>query len=156
MTPLNRERMTAPATEPFVLFLIGMRINNWFAVHRWLPVFMAMSRMLPELYKNPSLGFKSFEMAMGRTLIMVQYWESSEKLIAYAKASDAQHLPAWRAFNKAAKKSSAVGIWHETYVVDPSNTENIYVNMPAFGFGKVGTLQPAMGKHKTASERLGA
>ena len=147
--------MTAVAEEPFVLFLIGMRINNWFAIHRWLPVFTAMTRMLPELYKNPSLGFRSYEMALGRTLIMVQYWESSEKLIAYAKASDAEHLPAWRAFNKAAKKSAAVGIWHETYVIDPGKTENIYANMPAFGLGKVADLRPAVGKRKTASERLG-
>ncbi|MFM2277309.1 MAG: hypothetical protein RIT12_705 [Actinomycetota bacterium] len=110
--------------------------------------------MLPELYKNPQLGFKSHQMWMARTLILVQYWDSSEKLIAYSKATDAEHLPAWKAFNKAARKTNAVGIYHETYVIDPGKSENIYVNMPKFGFGKVGHLEPAKGKRNSASERL--
>ena len=67
MAKLNKQRMTATTETDFVLFLIGMRINNWFAVHRWVPVFMAMAKMLPELYKNPELGFKSYEMGFGRT-----------------------------------------------------------------------------------------
>ena len=156
MAKVNKGRMTAFSTEGYVVFLIGMRINNIFAIHRWLPVFMAMGRMLPELFKNPQLGFKSYEMWMGRTLILVQYWESSEKLIAYAKATDAEHLPAWKAFNKAARKTSAVGIYHETYVIDPGKSENIYANMPPFGFGKVGTLVPVVGNRNTAEGRLAA
>ena len=90
MSKVINERLTAGSEEGYVLFLIGMRMNNLLAIHRWLPVFMAMGRMLPELFKNPELGFKSYEMWMGRTLILVQYWESSEKLMAYAKASDAE------------------------------------------------------------------
>lgn len=132
-----------------------MRVNNLFAVHKWIPVVMAMGKMLPELYKNPQLGFKSHEMGFGRTLILVQYWESEEKLLAYASARDSEHLPAWKAFNKAARGSKAVGIWHETYVVSAAKTENMYVNMPDFGFGKVSELVPATGQRKTASQRLG-
>lgn len=154
MAKVNYERLTAVSESGYVVFLIGMRINNIFAIHRWLPVFLAMGRMLPELFKNPELGFKSYEMWMGRTLILVQYWESSEKLMAYAKASDAEHLPAWKAFNKMVKKSKAVGIYHETYIVDPGKSENIYQNMPPFGFGKVGRLEPATGKRNTATQRL--
>ena len=51
-------------------------------------------------------------------------------------------------------KTNAVGIWHETYVIDPTKTENIYANMPKFGYAKVGDLQPAVGKRNTATERL--
>ena len=154
MAKVRTERLTAVSDEGYVVFLIGMRINNIFAIHRWLPVFMSMGRMLPELFKNPDLGFKSYEMAIGRTLILVQYWESAEKLMAYAKATDAEHLPAWKAFNKAARSTTAVGIYHETYIVDPGKSENIYVNMPPFGFGKVGRLEPASGKLNTAAQRL--
>ena len=154
MAKINSGRLTAISDEGYVVFLIGMRINSIFAIHRWLPVFMAMGRMLPELFKNPQLGFKSYEMWMGRTLILVQYWESAEKLIAYAKATDAEHLPAWKAFNKAARKSAAVGIYHETYIVDPGKSENIYANMPPFGFGKVGKLVPVVGRRNTAEGRL--
>lgn len=155
MAKLNKNRITATSENDFVVFLIGMRINNWFAIHRWLPVFLSMGKMLPELFKNPELGFKSYEMGFGRTIILVQYWESTEKLIDYAKAKDSEHLPAWKSFNKLAMKSSAVGIWHETYVIDKSKTENIYVNMPPFGFGKVGAIQPAQGNRNSASQRLG-
>jgi len=152
---INQGRMTAISDEGVVVFLIGMRINKILAIHKWLPVFNAMGKMLPELYKNPELGFKSYQMWFSRTLILVQYWESSEKLIEYAKAKDSEHLPAWRAFNKAAQSSNAVGIWHETYVVSKGNTENMYVNMPTFGFGKVGELVPATGKLNSAKARLG-
>jgi len=153
MAKVQSERMTAVPEQGFVLFLIGMRFNNLFAVHRWLPVFRAMPKMLKELYTQPDLGFKSFEMWIGRTLILVQYWESSDKLIEYAKAKDSEHLPAWKAFNQAAMKSSAVGIWHETYVIDKGKTENVYVNMPKFGYGKVGKLVPAQGKRNSAEGR---
>ena len=152
---INKGRMTAPADKDFVVFLIGMRINNVFALTKWVPVFTAMARMLPELYKNPKLGFKSYEMWFSRTLILVQYWESTEKLMEYAKAKDSEHLPAWRAFNKAAQSTSAVGIWHETYAVPKGNTENVYVNMPAFGFGKTVPLVPATGNRNSAKGRLG-
>lgn len=154
MSKVRTERLTAVTDDGFVLFLIGMRINNFFAVHRWVPVFLAMGRMLPELFKNPQLGFRSYQMWLGRTLILVQYWESPEKLMAYAKDTDSEHLPAWRAFNKAARKTHAVGIYHETYIVEPGKSENIYVNMPPFGFGKVGRLESATGKRNSASNRL--
>lgn len=115
---------------------------------------MSMPKMLKELHIDRSLGFLSYEMFFSRTTILVQYWESSEKLIAYAKATDAEHLPAWKAFNVAVKKSDAVGIWHETYVIDAGKSENIYVNMPAFGYGKVGELSEPTGKRNTAQGRL--
>lgn len=152
---MNAGRLTAPANSDFVVFLIGMRINNIFAIHQWLPVVSAMGKMLPELYKNKQLGFRSHEMGIGRTMILVQYWDSAEKLIEYASAKDSEHLPAWKAFNKAARASKAVGIWHETYVVKASATENMYVNMPAFGFAKTTELVPATGKRNSASGRLG-
>jgi hypothetical protein len=155
MARINPGRMTATTGEGFVLFLIGMRINNWFAIHRWLPVFLAMPKMLTELHINRELGFRSYEMWFGRTIILVQYWETPEKLIEYAKAKDSEHLPAWRAFNRVAQKSAAVGIWHETYIVDPGKTENVYVNMPPFGFSKVGKSQGVSGKRTSAAGRLG-
>ena len=154
MGKINKGRMTAVTDEGIVVFLIGMRINNVLAFHKWVPVFMAMGRMLPELYKNPQLGFKSYQMWFSRTLILVQYWESAEKLLEYAKATDSEHLPAWKAFNKAARSSNAVGIWHETYVVPKGGVENMYVNMPTFGFGKVAELVPATGNRNSAKDRF--
>ena len=150
---IRPERLTASLHGEFVVFLIGMRINNPLKIHKWLPVATAMPRMLKELYRQPELGFIHEEMWFGRTTILVQYWRSMEQLIDYARNKQAQHLPAWRTFNKAGGDGS-VGIWHETYAASPGSYENIYVNMPPFGLGKAGTVQTAHGKRNSATGRL--
>jgi hypothetical protein len=138
----------------FVVFLIGMRINNPVMVHRWVPVARAMLRMLKELRQRKELGFMHSEMWLSRTILLVQYWRSLEQLLAYARNKDAEHLSAWRAFNERAATDGSVGIWHETYVISPGNYENVYVNMPPFGLAKAGNVQPATGRRQTAVDRL--
>ena len=151
---IHRERLTANVEGTFVVFLIGMRINSLWKVHKWWPVAQAMPRMLRELAAQPQSGMLGGEMWFGRTTIMVQYWRTIEQLMAYAKDKQAEHLPAWRAFNRGVGTNGDVGIWHETYTVSPGTYENIYVNMPAFGLGKVGSLQPATGARQSAEARL--
>ena len=129
----------------FVVFLIGVRINRPLAMHKWVPVVRAMPRMIRELYAQPDLGFIHAEMSFLRAPIMVQYWRSMEQLLAYAHSKNAEHLPAWRAFNKSVGTDGSVGIWHETYAAKPGSYETMYVNMPPFGLGKAGTLLPASG-----------
>jgi len=90
--------MTARMEGDFAVFLIGMRINKPLLIHKWLPVMAAMPRMLKELYTKPELGLLSHEMWFSRTLILVQYWRSLDLLLAYAKARNAEHLPAWQSF----------------------------------------------------------
>jgi GH15 family glucan-1,4-alpha-glucosidase len=153
---INRDRLTARLEGGFVVFLIGMRINNPLLIHKWWPVAAAMPRMLKELNRQPELGFLHSEMWFSRTLILLQYWRSMEHLMNYAKAKEAAHLPAWQAFNKAIGANGSVGIWHETYQVSPGGYENVYVNMPPFGLGCAGTLHQAKGNLKSAADRLGA
>ena len=149
-----RERLTAQLEGDFVVFLIGMRINNPLKIHKWLPVASAMPRMLNELHRQPELGFIHAEMWFSRTIIQVQYWRSMEQLLAYAKNKEAQHLPAWQSFNKAIGTDGSVGIWHETYAISPGSYENIYVNMPLFGLGKAGTALAVTGARQSATDRL--
>src|SRR6056300_651060 len=144
---IHAARMTAAVEGDIVLFLIGMRLNKPWAVHKWLPVARAMPRMLRELYQNPTLGFMSHEMWFSRTLILVQYWRSLDQLMAYASAREAEHLPAWQAFNRAVGTDGSVGIWHETYLSKAGAFESVYANMPPFGLGKVGTLMEAKGPY---------
>jgi hypothetical protein len=151
---INRARLTATLDGDFVVFLIGMRINKPLMVHKWLPVAMAMPKMITELYQQPDLGFLGAEMWFSRTIILVQYWRSSEQLLDYAKNKQAQHLPAWKAFNQHVGIDGSVGIWHETYKASPGSYESIYVNMPKFGLGKAGILQPATHAKQNAADRL--
>ena len=151
---IRSQRLTANLDGEFVVFLIGLRVNQPLKFYKWLPVFMAMPKMLVELYRQPELGFLHAESWYGRTTIMVQYWRSMDQLLAYAKMRDAAHLPAWQAFNKAVGTDGTVGIWHETYAVKPGSYENIYVNMPPFGLGRAGLVQPASGGRESAAGRL--
>lgn len=151
---IRPQRLSANLDGEFVVFLIGLRINQPIKIHKWLPVLIAMPKMLIELYRQPELGFLHAESWYGRTTIMVQYWRSMDQLLAYAKMRDAAHLPAWQAFNKAVGTDGSVGIWHETYAVKPGGYENIYVNMPPFGLGRAGLVQPASGGRESAAGRL--
>jgi hypothetical protein len=154
MSRIHTARMTARPEGDFVVFLIGMRFNKPWLVHKWWPVSAAMPRMLAELYRQPALGFLSHELWVGRTILVLQYWRDLESLAAYARAKDAAHLPAWRRFNQAIGSDGSVGIWHETYQVRAGAHESVYVNMPAFGLGKVGPLVEAGGPLATAAGRL--
>lgn len=152
---LIRDRVTAELPGNFVVFLIGMRINKPLLVHKWLPVAAAMPRMIRELSRQPELGLLHAESWFSRSVLMVQYWRSMEQLLAYATNREAEHLPAWKAFNQSVGTSGAVGIWHETYAISPGRFESVYVNMPRFGLGRAGSVVPASGNRKSARGRLG-
>jgi hypothetical protein len=148
--------MTSRLDGDYVVFLIGMRVNRWWKLWRWLPVVTAMARMLRELGAHPELGFLGAESWFGRTTMMLSYWRSKDQLLAFASREASTHLPAWRAFNRAVGTRGDVGVWHETYLISRGSYENVYVNMPAFGLGRVGTLVEARGPHARAASRLAA
>src|SRR5277367_1016463 len=95
-----KDRMCAEVDGEVVVFLIGMRINKLWKIHKWLPVVLAMPRMLRKLDQNPELGLMGYHQWFGRTIIFVQYWRSLDQLLAYAKNRNSAHLPAWAAFNR--------------------------------------------------------
>jgi fumigallin biosynthesis monooxygenase-like protein len=146
-------RMTAELDGDFVVFLIGMRINKPWKIHKWLPVLRAMGPMLKELEQQPESGFLGHTNA--GTMVIVQYWRSFEHLEAYARERNAHHWPAWVAFNKRVGESRGdVGIWHETYHIRAGEYETIYSGMPPHGLGKVGKLAPASGRRESARGRM--
>ena len=71
MAGLHEGRWTSRFEAPFVLFLIGMRINKPWKVHRWGPVAAAMPRMIRELEANPQLGFLGADLWFARTILVV-------------------------------------------------------------------------------------
>jgi hypothetical protein len=148
------ERMTAELEGDFVVFVIGMRINKPWKVAKWLPVALAMPRMLKELEAQPDSGFLG---AIRGGLLTVQYWRSFEALEAYARDRAGAHWPAWGAFNRRMRGSRGdVGIWHETYLVRNGAYETLYSGMPRYGLGAAGRLVPAAGPRETARGRAAA
>jgi hypothetical protein len=130
------KRFHAEIEGGFVVLLIGMRINKPWLVHRWLPVALAMRRMLRELAANPQIGLLRYETALIHGLAVVQYWRSPEALDRFAHDQGDLHIPAWRDWNRRIRDSEAVGIWHETYQVRAH--ESVYVNTPVFGLAAAG------------------
>ncbi|MEV7817197.1 DUF4188 domain-containing protein [Streptomyces flaveolus] len=152
-------RTTADAKGEVVVLLIGMRVNRFRAVRLWLPVMLAMLRMLRELEKDPGRGLlaKVLLTASPRTYYVVQYWESKEKLYAYATAPDAFHHKAWAAINRKERSGrlrGQVGIWHETYVVPEGSYEAIYGDMPAFGLAAAHGQVPLAARGRYAKDRF--
>ncbi|MFV5995349.1 DUF4188 domain-containing protein [Streptomyces sp. NPDC056231] len=150
-------RSTAAAEGDVVVLLIGMRINHFWGAHHWLPVLVAMPRMLRELSRDRSRGLLGYTLLSGspRTYYVVQYWESKEKLYAYAAAPDMLHRKAWAMVNRKEKKSRQhVGLWHETYIAPEGSYESIYADMPPHGLAAAVGVLPIEERGRRAADRL--
>lgn len=81
------QKVAAERDEEFVVFHIGLRINAFWKIHRWLPIFLLAPRMVRELISNPKSGLLGSRTVVGpgiRNIGFIQYWDSFEAL----------HLPA--------------------------------------------------------------
>lgn len=147
-------RMTHRHEGDLVVFHIGMQINRWWRPDLWMPVFGAMPRMLRELSMDADSGFLGYELLLGAGgPYVVQYWSSVDKLYAYASNPSQEHRPAWSRFNKLSRKApEAVGIWHETFLVE--RAESIYVSTKPMGLPKATALVPVRGNHDRARARI--
>lgn len=154
MTAIARGRWSHDHTGELTVFIIGMRINRWLRPDAWLPVVTAMPPMLSELYRDPTSGFLGHQMSVNsRGPVLIQYWRSPEDLYAYASRHDAEHRPAWAAFNRRARTCpGAVGIWHETYQV--AKVESVYVDMPPTGLAAATSAVQITGGRDRARARL--
>lgn len=156
MVEPHAEQVTAEVDGDFVVFRIGMRINAVWKVHRWLPVFLSMPRMLHDLEDEPERGLMAYDLKLGlRSHEVVQYWRSFEHLRGYALDPEERHAASMQRFVRAVRESEDVGLWHETYLVRAGEYETIYTNMPPTGLGKAGDVRPAAGRRATAAGRLG-
>lgn len=156
MAELHREQLTAEVDGDFVVFRIGMRINKLWKVHRWLPVFLAMPKMIDDLEGDTESGLLGYDVKLGlRNHEVVQYWRSFEDLRGYALDPEERHAPAMSRFVREVRDGDDVGLWHETFLVRAGEYETVYSNMPPVGLGKAGELRPATGHRKTAAGRLG-
>lgn len=150
-------RYTARIDGDFVVFVIGMRINKLWKVHKWVPVAAAMGPMLRELFTHPEKGLLSVQSGWsGRTITLIQHWRSFEQLERFARDRDDPHLGAWRRFNQRVGSSGDVGIFHETYQVAAGAYETLYSNMPVMGLAAAGEHLPVAKRGETARKRITA
>ena len=99
-TAVRAERLAAQIDGPFVVFLIGMRVNKPWKVRSWVPTFLAMPKMLKELDRDPATGFLGAEGGFGT---IIQYWRSFEDLERYAtRATTSTGPPGGRSTSRSA------------------------------------------------------
>lgn len=157
MAPVIDKRVTAEIEGDFVVFLIGMRVNAFWKGWKWLPVFLAMPRMLRELEKSPNPASSAptcTSAARGdrwsfSTGAPLSIWRPM-----HAARTPPIGLPG-SAFNKRVGSNGDVGIWHETYLVPAGSYECAYNNMPPIGLGMATSLVAAAGRKATAASRAG-
>lgn len=148
-------RFTAQAEEPVVVFLIGMRINRLRAVGKWLSVAREMPPMMKTLLSHPEKGLLGAESFIRwREVMAIQYWRSFEDLERFAKSRDEPHAAAWQRFMKRVGSDGTVGIWHETFVVQPGGIEAFYGNMPRVGLAAATNHVPVGRGQNGARARL--
>ncbi|MHC1562931.1 DUF4188 domain-containing protein [Actinomycetospora sp. C-140] len=148
-------RVSAEIEGDFVVFVLGMHINRPWRVREWLPVATAMRPMIVELQRRPELGMLRAELGwMFGGPAVLQYWRSYDQLIAYARSADERHVPAWRAFNRAARHTDAVGVFHETYRVTEGTWETVYSHMPEVGL-RAATGGRTLDASSTSASRIG-
>src|SRR5262249_36157476 len=158
MAEINAGRFTAELDQPFVVFLVGMRVTRFLAFRKCLQVPTPFVIMLNGLRAHPESGFlhgEQFFRLWPLTTIMVSYWRSFEDLERFARSKDVPHLAAWQRFVRSVGGDSSVGLWHETYAVEPGKYEVVHVNMPIFGLaGAAGKSTPVSGHRDRARGRM--
>jgi len=155
MTELFPDRFTARLEKPVVLFLIGARFNKLWPVQRWWWFSKTMPAMLKELGQKPDAGLLWYQTHVSwRMLTVQQYWESFDQLLAYAHDKSGEHFPAWAEFNRRVGSDGTIGIWHETYLIEPGKSECIYGNMPLFGLAAATSHVKAEGRLAAAKDRM--
>jgi len=155
MARVTPARMSADLDGDFVVFLIGMRINKPWKLHKWLPVARAMGPMLRVLSQRKDLGLLGFTSWFGPNgPLLVQYWRTFADLERFARDTSLPHHEAWRRFNSRVGTDGDVGIWHETYAVPAGQHESVYVNMPVMGLAAAGAQVPVAARGDSAGQRL--
>ena len=128
-----RGRYSAQIDGPFVVLLLGMRVNRFWRFRQWVPVFRAMNQMLRTLDSDPATGFLGAQVGMiGKGPVLVQYWRSFAHLDEFAKSPSHPHRPAWQHYNKVLARAGSAGIWHEAYEMQAGAYECIYTNCRAW------------------------
>lgn len=156
MSGRNEGRVMADIEGEFLVFVVELRVYQWWRFWKWVPVVRAMGSMLTELIQKPEYGLLNFEYWFAfRRQLFLMYWRSYEHMHDWVLNKDATHIPGWKLLNQLMKDSpNVLGFWHESFVVHPYEYEAFYRNVPTVGLGRAGSLVPLTGRATTAAARL--
>jgi hypothetical protein len=151
-----RGRFIATHEGDWALFVMGVRINRWWRPDRWLPVLLALRRMLRQLRADPGLGLSHAEVLWGNPVVTIQYWRSYGQLVGFATNPRGPHMDEWKRFTQKLGRDGAVAVFHELYRVGEEDHECLYNNMPPWGLGRMGRLEPVTFRNYGSAARTEA
>ena len=129
-------KVTAGGSEPIVIFLLGVRINRWRMVRRWLPLLLTVAGAVRELAEDRNSGLLGYRLLLGpgpRQAMIVQYWRGHDDLRRFARGE--RHRSAQRRYWWHYGASDGVGVWHELIGSPSGQHHAMYGNMPPTGLG---------------------
>ena len=142
--------ITAPITEPLCLFLVGVQCRSWTSFWKVPFIRSRMIKMQQELSEDSDSGFlwgMNFSASGPFTTLFLSYWKSSDHIHKFVSDSKFSHIGSTREYYKKFSKDSNIGIWHETYEIEPGKAENLYYGMDSFGAaGFLKTIQVDLSK----------
>lgn len=148
---------TAKINEPIALFLVGVQCRSFLSLWRLPWIGRQMVKIQEELKDNPDSGFlwgENFLSFSPMTTLFLSYWKSADHIKSFANDPHQNHRPAWTEYIRRFYDHPHFGVWHETYVIDPKNMENIYAGMPPFGISGFGTVENLSTKNRSFEGRL--
>ena len=128
--------ITAPITEPFTVFLVGMQCRSFTSLWKVPLIAGKMGQMQRELMKDHDSGLlwgANFIQFSPLTTLYLSYWKSSDHIHRFVSDPKFSHLKAAPDYLKRFGNNSSLGVWHETYEVNPTQSENLYFGMAPFG-----------------------
>jgi hypothetical protein len=84
---------------------------------------------------------------------VLQYWRSFDDLDSWSRRPP--HSEWWRSAVERMRLKRDFGVYHETYLVRPSDIESIYLDCSPVGLSSFGTLAEPVGLLTTSRGRLG-
>ena len=112
MAKVIDKRMAAEMDGGFVVFLIGMRVNKPWKLHKWIPVLLAMPKMLKELEGRSDLGFLGHH---GLGPVITQYWRSFKNISKHTLAAEIK--------NTGPRGSILISAWETAVAMSASGTK---------------------------------
>ena len=139
MAKVHAQRMMAELDGEFVVFLIGMRIDQPRKVHNWRPVFTAMPRALKELDQTSDSG------SLGQAVVHV--FRPALMLFGSSVMVTPRHFPSRPAMGKRERHRLALLVKSTMYHSDMVANSHLRRGLgdPEFGARAGRTAPPASG-----------
>jgi hypothetical protein len=157
MSQILREKFTANAQGPFIVFIVGGHVNNLLLAHKWLPVawnFLKLTRYVTSHPETGCLAGHFYERILPFGFMFQSYWRSFEELETWSRSKEEGHLGAWTDYVRKLGLDGTLGIWHELYKIEPKSFETVYANSVPYGLSKAFGANPIVGRAHNARGRI--